>query len=256
MNYLKSVFTPNEPHGTRSVMMILAGWVTVWLTFWTLTRPIIFPSPWDVIAAFPGLWLQNGLGQEMISSFLSNIEALIFSILIAFPLAYIVRVAAFRPLALALSKLRFLSPIVFYTIGISFCEGGQVKILLLVMGEVFFLVTSMIDIVEAIPNYQYDDARTLRHTEWESIYYVVIRGTLAQAFDAIRANAAMGWSMLMMVEGAVRSGGGVGVMLLDNQKHVNFAEIYAIAIAIVLVGIGQDMLLNQMKLALCRWVKQ
>jgi hypothetical protein len=76
------------------------------------------------------------------------------------------------------------------------------------------------------------------------VWYVVVRGTLAQAFDAIRDNAAMGWSMLIMVEGFVRSEGGVGVMLINQEKHVNFAEVYAIAIAIVLVGIAQDYIIG------------
>jgi ABC-type nitrate/sulfonate/bicarbonate transport system permease component len=61
-----------------------------------------------------------------------------------------------------------------------------------------------------------------------SVWYVNIRGTLPQVIDAIRDNAAMGWSMLIMVEGFVRSEGGVGVLLINQEKHVNFAEVYAL----------------------------
>jgi ABC-type nitrate/sulfonate/bicarbonate transport system permease component len=46
--------------------------------------------------------------------------------------------------------------------------------------------------------------------------------------------------MLMMVEGFVRSEGGVGVLLLNQEKFLNFAQVYAIAAAIIAVGILQD----------------
>ncbi|HVI42346.1 MAG TPA: hypothetical protein VM577_16960 [Anaerovoracaceae bacterium] len=109
----------------------------------------------------------------------------------------------------------------------------------------------MAGIVQNIPQYKFDDAKTLRMSERLSVWYVVIRGTVGEAIDAIRDNAAMGWSMLMFVEGVIRSEGGVGVMILNNEKHVNFAEVYALSLAILLVGIGQDYIIGQVKKVVC-----
>lgn len=92
-------------------------------------------------------------------------------------------------------------------------------------------------------------------SEWQVTWYVVVRGTFHDALRAIRDNAAMGWSMLMFVEGIVRSEGGVGVMLTDNEKHTAFAEVYAVTSAIVIVGIAQDYVLGWIARNLCPYAE-
>jgi NitT/TauT family transport system permease protein len=244
--------TPNEDLSLRAGSLIIAVWVFLLLAWWQAAKPDIFPSPLDVLAAFPALWSQGGLGQELISSLTVNWEALFWSSLISLPLAYLSRTPAIKPLAQGVAKLRFVSPAVFYVILLYLASNGhEVKVLMLTLGETFFLVTTMIGVVQNIPDYQFDDCRTLRMSEWKGTWYVLVRGTLTQAIDAIRDNAAMGWSMLLMVEGVVRSEGGVGVMVLNQEKHQNFAEVYAIAIAIVLVGITQDYIIGAVKRVVC-----
>jgi NitT/TauT family transport system permease protein len=250
----KQLMTPNELIPARSAWVLIAAWIVIFLGYWTAFKPDIFPSPVEVLQAFPLLWFQDGLGQELISSLIVNSQALLLSAVVSLPLAYVSRVPVFVPLATFVAKMRFVSPAVFFLVLLFIASGGHmVKVLMLAMGETFFLVTTMIGVVQAIPEFQFDDARTLRMSEWLATWYVVVRGTLAQAFDAIRDNAAMGWSMLIMVEGFVRSEGGVGVMLINQEKHVNFAEVYAIAIAIVVVGIAQDYVIGIVKTAVCPW---
>jgi NitT/TauT family transport system permease protein len=250
----KSALTPNEVLTPRSVWAIVAAWIILLLGYWTAFKPDIFPSPVEVFQAFPTLWFRDGLGQELISSFYVNLEALLLSAAVSLPLAYLCRVPLSQPLATFVAKLRFLSPGVFFVPLLFLASGAhQVKVLMLTLGETFFLVTTMVGVVQAIPAAQYDDASTLRMSEWAALWYVNVRGTLAQVFDAIRDNAAMGWSMLIMVEGFVRSEGGVGVLLINQEKHVNFAEVYAVAIAIVLVGIAQDYIIGVLKSMACPW---
>lgn len=248
------VITPNEVITTRSVWAIIAAWVVLFLGYWTAFKPDIFPTPVDVLNAFPALWTQNGLGQELLSSMTVNLEALLLASAVSLPLAYVARVPLFAPLATFVAKMRFVSPAVFFIILLFLASGGHaVKVYMLALGETFFLVTTLIGVVQGIPSFQFDDAKTLRMSDWLSVWYVVVRGTLAQVIDAIRDNAAMGWSMLIMVEGVVRAEGGVGVMLLNQEKHVNFAEVYAIALAIVLVGIAQDYCIGVLKSMVCPW---
>jgi ABC-type nitrate/sulfonate/bicarbonate transport system permease component len=57
--------------------------------------------------------------------------------------------------------------------------------------------------------------------------------------------------MLMMVEGFVRSEGGVGVLLLNQEKFLKFDFVYAIAISIVVVGLLQDKLLTELRKVVC-----
>jgi len=77
-------------------------------------------------------------------------------------------------------------------------------------------------------------------TEWRVVWEVVILGTADKAFEVLRQNAAIGWMMLTMVEGIVRSEGGVGTMLLDQSKHFNMAAVFAIQALILVVGLLQD----------------
>jgi NitT/TauT family transport system permease protein len=220
---------------------LIAGWAVVVVGAWELFRSPVFPSMADIVGAVPVLWFRDGLGAALVKSMTINVQAILLSTLISLPLAYASRVPVFAPAAHGLSKLRFLSPAVFFLILLFLTTSGrQVKLLMLVAGQTFFLVTSMVGVVQRIPPAQFDDARTLRMSEWLGMWFVVVRGTADKAMEAIRDNAAIGWSMLMMVEGFVRSEGGVGVLLLNQEKFLNFAQVYAIAAAIIAVGILQD----------------
>src|SRR5206468_7841716 len=114
------------------------------------------------------------------------------------------------------------------------------KVSLLVFGMVVFFVTSMAAIVAEIPKDRFDHARTLRMSEWRVVWEVVILGTADQAIEVLRQNAAIGWMMLTMVEGISRAEGGIGAMLLNQNKHFHLAEVFAIQIVILAVGMAQD----------------
>ena len=103
-----------------------------------------------------------------------------------------------------------------------------------------FFVTSMAAVVRRFPKEKFDHARTLRMSEWRVVWEVVILGTADQAIEVLRQNAAIGWMMLTMVEGISRSEGGVGAMLLNQNKHFRLAEVFAIQIVILMVGLLQD----------------
>lgn len=251
---MKRFFTPNETIAPRDVGLITIGWFAAWAICWTAFRPTVFPSLFDIVSAVPRLWLEDGLGPEIMSSLTVSIEALVLAIVVALPLAYASRTPAFVPLADGLAGMRFVSPAVFFLILLFVASSGHlVKVYMLALGEAFFLVTSVIGIVRAVPQVRLDDCRTLRMSEWQVTWYAIVRSTLDEVIDAIRDNAAMGWSMLMMVEGIVRSEGGVGVLILNSQKHFNFADVYALAAVIILVGLAQDRFITQIRQALCPW---
>lgn len=244
--------TPNEQVDTYLRWAAAGVWGAILLFVWVVFKPVIFPNPLEVLRALPGLWFDQGLGQELLGSLRINVEGLVASTLLALPLAYLSRTALAAPVAIGAAKLRFLSPAVFFVPLVFLTSSGhQLKVALLVMGEAWFLLTTMIGVVANIPSYVFDDARTLRMNEWAVTWYVVVRGTLPQALDAIRDNAAMGWAMLMMVEGIVRSEGGVGVLLIDASKYRDFASVYAIAGLVLLVGLVQDGALEQIKAWAC-----
>ena len=248
---MKQYLTPNALISSSSRSLLILFWVTMALLMWTGLKPQVFPNPVEVLTVYPSLW-EDGLGDAMITSMMTNLEALTLCILIGLPLVYLSRVPAITPLGAFIAKMRFVGPSVLFLPLLFLTSGGhQVKVALLTFGQLVYFVTTLTGVVANLPEYKFDDARTLKMSEWLSIWYVVIRGTVAEALDAIRDNAAMGWAMLMFVEGLVRSEGGVGVMMLNMEKHVNFSEVYAIAIAILMIGISQDWLIGQVKKVMC-----
>ena len=185
--------------------------------------------------------MTQGLGQELMTSIRLNVEALAWSTVISLGLAYLSVVPVFRPLVAAVSKGRFLSIVGFtFIFTLIFGGGHPLKTSLLVFAVTVFYVTSMAAVIAAIPKGDFDHARTLRMGEWRVVWEVVILGTADKAFEVLRQNAAMGWMMLTMVEGIVRSEGGVGAMLLGESKHFLLPEVFAIQLVILIVGLLQD----------------
>jgi NitT/TauT family transport system permease protein len=57
--------------------------------------------------------------------------------------------------------------------------------------------------------------------------------------------------MLTLVEGISRAEGGIGAMLLNQNKHLHLDAVFAIQILILLVGIGMDYLIGIIKNIVC-----
>lgn len=245
---LLASFSPNRVISVNAFRIIVVFQIAVLLLVWATSTFVFLPKPLDVWRAFVDLWMHEGLGQELIISFSLNLQAMGWATVISLVLAYLTVVPFFQPIVSALSKGRFLGMVgltFFFTI--IFASGHRLKVSLLVFGVSVFFVTTMIDIVVQVPKEKFDLARTLRMGEWRVVWEVVVLGKADAAFDAMRQNAAIGWMMLTMVEGISRSEGGVGALLLNQNKHFRLEAVFAIQISILLIGLLQDYTLGLAK---------
>ena len=248
LDELLGAFSPNRVISKSALRFIIVFQIAVLLLVWSTSSYVFLPKPLGVWRAFVDLWNHEGLGQELIVSFLLNVQAMVWATVISLGLAYLTVVPVFQPIAHAVSKGRFLGMVgltFFFTI--IFATGHRLKVSLLVFGVAVFFVTSMIDVVAQVPREKFDLARTLRMGEWRVVWEVIILGRADAAFDAMRQNAAMGWMMLTMVEGISRSEGGIGALLLNQNKHFRLEAVFAIQIAILLIGLFQDYALGLAK---------
>ena len=235
------LFRPNGFLSAPAMNVLIAGQAALALAFWTFQSSPILPRPMEVLTALRTLWFEQGLGQELITSFGVYLQALAITAGAALLLCYLTVMPFFRPVAAAVAKGRFLSMVGFTLLMTLVVGGGRpLKVSMLVFGIGVFFVTSMLDVVASIPRDAFDHARTLRMGEWRVVWEVVVLGTADKAMEVLRQNAAIGWMMLTMVEGISRAEGGVGAMLLNQQKHFRLAEVFAIQLLILLVGILQD----------------
>ena len=247
-----AIFAPNRTVSKNAWRILIAVQVAIALAIWIASPWEVLPGPGEVIRALSNLWLNEGLGRELITSFQLNIEALVLSSLISMGMAYLTVLPAFRPITAAISKGRFLGLIGLTFVFTLMVGGGHpLKLALLVFGMTVFFVTSMAAVVSDIPQDRFDHARTLRMSEWQVVWDVVILGTIDEAIEIMRQNAAIGWMMLTMVEGIARSEGGIGAMLLSQNKHFHLAEVFAIQLLILAVGILQDYGIGLFKRAVC-----
>jgi NitT/TauT family transport system permease protein len=251
MNHALAVFSPNAVLNKNAVRALIAFQIAVLILLWIFSPFVLLPKPSEVLNAFDDLW-QQGLGAELITSFYLNIQAIAVSTVVTLLLAYATVMPFFRPVVALLSKLRFLS-----LVGLTFFftlmarSGHELKLSLLVFSVSVFFVTGMADVINGIPKEQFDLARTLRMGEWRVVWEVIVLGQIDKVFDVLRQNAAMGWMMLTMVEGIVRSEGGVGTILLDQNHHFRLAAVFAIQLTILLLGLLQDYGIGLAKNMLC-----
>jgi NitT/TauT family transport system permease protein len=251
MNHAIAVFSPNAVLDKNAVRILVAVQVAIVVVLWIFSPFVLLPKPGEVLSAFGDLW-EQGLGAELITSFYLNIQAIAVSTVVSLLLAYATVMPFFRPVVALLSKLRFLS-----LVGLTFFftlmarSGHELKLSLLVFSVSVFFVTGMADVINGVPKEMFDLARTLRMGEWRVVWEVIVLGQIDQVFDVLRQNAAMGWMMLTMVEGIVRSEGGVGTVLLDQNHHFRLAAVFAIQLTILLLGLFQDYGIGLAKSLLC-----
>lgn len=241
MNQIK-VLTPNQKVNKNTMRIIAFGTIVGLILFWQFVPSEFLPRPLDVLGAFPDLWFQDGLGEQLLISYWVQLKAIFIALIVSLILAYAASIPLLRPLVIFISTWRFVSLgplVVFFTLLLT-ADGHNLKVSLLVFGISVFYITSMVQVVLDIPTEELEHARTLKMGEWRTLTEVAVIGKLDLALEMLRQNAAMGWMMLTMVEGLVRSEGGIGTLMLNQVKHFHLAQVAAIILVLYIVGFLQD----------------
>lgn len=253
MKDLLHAFAPNRILSGTAVRLLVGAQVAALALLWVLSPFVFLPTPAETWAAFRALW-RDGLAVELATSLSLNAQAILAASAVSLGLAYAAVMPFFRPLLAGLGKLRFLS-----LAGLTFLftllagSGHELKLYVLVFSISVFLVTGLADVLSGIPRERFDLARTLGMSEWEVVREVVVLGEIDAVLDVVRQNAAIGWMMLTVVEGLSRSEGGVGALLLNQNKHFHLAAVLALQVTVLLLGLGQDYAIGAVRRLLCPW---
>src|SRR2546427_3380409 len=105
---LTVAFSPNQVVSRTTMYIIVAVQLVIALLIWFDSPFVVLPTPIEVVKALNGLWFQEGLGRELWTSFSMNLQALGLTIAISLALSYLTVLPAFRPIAMAVTKGRFL----------------------------------------------------------------------------------------------------------------------------------------------------
>lgn len=248
---LRAAFAVNGQANNNLQRSIFIGYIIAGVIFWLASPSKVLPSPLDVLGAFPHLW-NEGLGVELMTSLRLNLHAIALTVLISLFVAYSTAIPALRPVATFFSTFRF-NGFVGLPLLLTFLIGDQhwIKVSLLVIAMSVFTIPAIVAAIEAIPQEAYDHGRVLRMSEWRVLWEVVIVGRFHEVIDIILTNIAIGWTMLPMVEGIFRAEGGIGVMILTENKYFKLESVYAIIITMMVVGLGIDFIGRTIKRIIC-----
>ncbi len=251
---VKRLFTPHENVPRRYWLGMITVQVALALLFWAFQPMKVIPKPLEVVNAFADLWSRFGLGEALMTSFKTTIEALAIGSLVSLVLAYLTVLPFFQPIVMFIAKMRFLGLVGLTFIFTLVMGGGHaLKLSVMVFCLSVYFVASMMEVVASVTKEELDHARTLRMGKWRAVYEVIILGKMDQALEVLRQNAAITWMSLTLVEGLVRSEGGMGALLLIQSKYLKLPEIYAIQATILLVGLLLDYFLKWTKRVICPW---
>lgn len=252
-----SLFVPYSL-GRRFSLKFLAGVTLATLAVLWVIAPAStgIPSPLAIGVAWNTLALQQGLLVELLTSTYVIWQAIFLSAFISISIAALYTADLFKPISTFVASMRFLgfAGLTFlFTLWTSSAE--MLKLSLLTFGMTVFLTRSTIDIVKSIPQSDIDYARSLNLSGWRLTWELVLRGRSADMLDLIRQNAAVGWTLLAMVEGITRSEGGIGALLLNTNKYFKLDAVFAIQLTILAYGLLQDVALQYVRSLVCPWTR-
>jgi len=242
-----SFFTPNAHVGAHTLRVYLAVTIISLIALWSI-GPGVFPTPIAVWKQLVEMITRDGLIGHLLMSLQLSIEAIVLSSIIALSLAYLSTSAPMRGLIDILSAFRFLSLV---GTGIFFMPivgaGHAMKLSMLVFSMTTFILSTMKAEVQQVSDADLDYVRSLRCSPWRVVIEAQVMGTSGKAFDTIIDTAAMAWMTLTAVEGIVRTEGGIGALLLSENRHYNIAGIIAVQLVFLTAGIVQDSVLRMFK---------
>jgi NitT/TauT family transport system permease protein len=245
-------FRPNKNLSAKAWTILLVIEVAILGAAWSLGGGLSIPGPLDTVTALGHLIRNDGMLFELGVSLHINIESVAISSVLSIGLSYLTVLPVMRPFVEFCTKARFFSMAGFVTMfTLAFGGGHWLKVSLLTFGMTVFFLTSMAAVVASIPRADWDQARSLRMSPWRMVWEIVVLGKADQAFEVLRQNAAIGWMMLTMVEGLVRSEGGIGSVLLNQAKYRHWDAVFAVQLTVLLVGIAQDRIIVKIKKIFC-----
>lgn len=235
---------------------IIAFWVILFLFLFQVTHSKIIPAPLDIGKSVVKLVSTDSFYEDLISSLITTLKAMFYSILATVCIVYLATIPLFTPIAQFVSKCRYLTitGLVFVFTVIS-TDTAQLKMYLLMFGIIPFFVTSFLSIVQHAPIEERWKGYVNRLNRWETLYETVVVGKLDMLFEVMRQNFAISWMMITMVEGYAMSGGGIGTLLIKSNKYLNLSNVFAMLFVVLVLGLIFDYALSLARNALFPYLK-
>jgi ABC-type nitrate/sulfonate/bicarbonate transport system permease component len=226
-------------------------WIGSAFVLWVFNPVEAFPYPSEVWSAAEKLYnvpTSNNLIYNTYVMLKLNVIGLAIATTASLIIAYLNVIPLFQPLNKTVQLLRYI-PVVGFNLAFLtlLAIGWWMKLAMLVTGMTFFLVTSMTGVVADIPRMRYELARVLGYNDWQVFYSVVVRPTLPRMIEAVAANAAIGWIMIVAIETFNRTEGGIGSQICIYNDTNQLTQVYVYLIVIGIIAMAQDLFFSLSK---------
>jgi NitT/TauT family transport system permease protein len=206
----------------------------------------ILPSPREVAAEFPRLWMGDATRRpfiyQVLRSFRRTLIGFAMACAIALPIGFAMGAferarAVFYPIALVGGYLPIpaLVPLTMSFFGL---EERQ-KIAFLTIAFVVYLLPMVVLAVDKVDQVFLQTAYTLGANTWEALTRVLISISWEDVYRAMRGAFGVGWSYILLVEMLVMDGG-LGEVVFLAQRRGPKEHIYLSLLAIVVIAFATD----------------
>jgi ABC-type nitrate/sulfonate/bicarbonate transport system permease component len=246
-----NLITPFAEITKRTWLLLVIVESAVAIILWQMAaKGSVIPTPIVVAQTLITVIPTTSFLDNLTSSILLTFKSMLVSIIIALTFSYLVKLPIIKPITALIVQFRYLTLgglIFFFTLITK--DASRLKMSLLIFGIVPFFVTSLWAIILQIKEEEYNLCKTLRMGNWETLYEVIILGLADQVIEVMRQNFAIAWLMITMVEGLCMSQGGLGMMIVRDNKYLAFGMPYVFSdlIIIFVLGIGFDTLFKKIR---------
>src|SRR5712671_1200697 len=250
-----------ETSRTTKLALAAGAWVLVIIVWSLVTRfelvsSYVFPTPLEVLQAFPALFSERGLLGNVYASWFRIAHAFLWCVVIAVPLGLLM--ASFRwlndlvnPVAAPMRSMPITAFLPAF-IGI-FGIYETMKIAFLWFGMFFYLLAVVVEEVNRVDTSLLETAYTLGAKQRQALW-LVFRASLPAIFSSFRILYDIGWTYVILAE-MLNARKGVGYMVEAARKVLDFDRVYAGIIAIGIAAFLFRFLLTFLEGRLFPWRK-
>lgn len=126
------------------------------------------------------------------------------------------------------------------------------KVVLIIVGTVFFNVLMTADVARAVPQEQVDAAYTLGAGRLRVLRQVILPHSWPGIVDVARINLAAGWLMLVVAE-LLAAEEGLAYRVVRSQRFRRVDTMFAVLIVFAVIGLVSDLALRQLRKRTAPW---
>lgn len=243
-----------EPFGHRTKIqkrVLIVFWTVVLFLAWQFWPGTYMPRPAGTWAALEWLYGRGLIVEIWVSTWVIIRSGFMIAFPIGCVLSYLYTIPFFRPLVVMIASCRNASMNALIAVFLMMSlDGDRLKVITMSFVLLVYFVSSVTSILDSLPQDEIDHAIAMRMSSWQTLWHRVVRGRFYDIATSFVPCIAMGWAMLSFVEGAARGLGGLGDLMLQNDKINSYDGILALTFVAVAFGLGISLVLQ----GLLRWM--